>query len=114
MRLEDSFFDKYSDDFMDFIESHRVKKLLFNSEYKNIKDKISGIKKVYPNVINFLENNQTVTLNEEEQKAIFQILNLQGQLDLLEQKEVFKLGFKEAYIYFKSMNMLKEIHKKST
>lgn len=53
MRLEDSFFDKYSDDFMDYIESHRVKKLLFNSEYKNIKDKISGIKKVYPNIINF-------------------------------------------------------------
>lgn len=39
--------------------------------------------------------------------AILEIFELLGELDVIELKESFKLGFKEAYIYFNSMNMLK-------
>ena len=44
---------------------------------------------------------------EEELKVVSKILELQLEMDFIELKESFKLGFKEAYIYFESMDMLK-------
>ena len=46
-------------------------------------------------------------LNDEEENAIIEILKFQEEINLIELKEAFKLGFKEAYIYFESMDMLK-------
>lgn len=44
---------------------------------------------------------------EEELKVVSKILELQLEMDFIELKESFKLGLKEAYIYFESMDMLK-------
>ena len=106
-KLDEGFFDQYTDDFADYFENQRVMRIMLGSEYKKINKAICEIKVKHPNVTNFLEDEEIVKLNDEEEKAIIEILNLQEEINIIELKESFKLGFKEAYIYFKSMDMLK-------
>ena len=106
-KLDEGFFDQYTDDFADYFENQRVMRIMLGSEYKKINKAICEIKYKHPNVTNFLEDEEIVKLNDEEEKAIIEILNLQEEINIIELKESFKLGFKEAYIYFKSMDMLK-------
>ena len=106
-KLDEGFFDQYTDDFADYFENQRVMRIMLGSEYKKINKAICEIKDKHPNVTNFLEDEEIVKLNDEEEKAIIEILNLQEEINIIELKEYFKLGFKEAYIYFKSMDMLK-------
>ena len=106
-KLEEGFFDQYTDDFADYFENQRVMRIMLGSEYKKINKAICEIKNKYPNVVTLLEDGENVKLNDEEEKAIIEILNLQEEINMIELKESFKLGFKEAYIYFKSMDMLK-------
>lgn len=47
-----------------------------------------------------------VELTYDDENALNDLLSLQRELDIIELKEAFKLGFKEAYIYFESMDML--------
>lgn len=104
--FEEGFFDSYTDDFSDYFERHRILKLLEKPEYRTINKKICEIKEKHPNVIKFLEDKNILTLTDEDMKAILKIIELQFEIDSIEQKECFKLGFKEAYIYFESMDML--------
>lgn len=106
VKLDEGFFNQYTDDFLDYFESHKVSNIMQNIEYKKINQRICKLKEKYPNVILFLENGENVDLNYEEQNVINEILKLQEELNVTELKESFKLGFKEAYIYFESMDML--------
>lgn len=110
-KLDEGFFnhhtDEWSDYFTDYFENQRVSRIRLRHEYKEIEKAICEIKDKHPNVTNFLEDDEIVKLNDEEEKAIIEILNLQEEINMIELKESFKLGFKEAYIYFKSMDMLK-------
>jgi len=105
-KIDEGFFDTYSDDFWEYFDKHKVLNLLGKGEYKKINQKICKLKEKYPNVIKFLEEKEQVELSKEEQETIWSILELHGELDVIELKEAFKLGFKEAYIYFESMDML--------
>lgn len=106
-KSDEGFFDQYTDDFADYFENQRVMRIMLESEYKKINKAICEIKNKYPNAVTLLEDGENVKLNDEEEKAIIEILNLQEEINMIELKESFKLGFKEAYIYFKSMDMLK-------
>lgn len=110
-KLNEEFFnhhtDEWSDYFTDYFENQRVMRIMLGSEYKKINKAICEIKNKYPNVVTLLEDGENVKLNDEEENAIIEILKLQEEINMIELKESFKLGFKEAYIYFKSMDMLK-------
>ena len=107
IKLEEGFFDQYVEDFFEYFDKYKVSNIMKNREYKRINQQIGRLKEKYPNVTLFLEDKENIWLNNAEQKAILEILKLQGELDIIELKEAFKLGFKEAYIYFKSVDMLK-------
>ena len=59
------------------------------------------------NVLTFLEEREPIDLRDDEQYAMLNILEYETKLDIIELKECFRLGFKEALIYFNSMGMLK-------
>ena len=99
--------DDWADYFIDYFENQRVSRIRLKEEYKKIEKTICEIKDKHPNVTNFLEDEEIVKLNDEEEKAIIEILKLQEEIKEIELKEAFKLGVKEAYIYFESMDMLK-------
>ena len=110
-KLNEEFLNQYTDEwldyFADYFENQRVSRIRLRHEYKEIEKDICEIKHKYPNVVTLLEDGENVKLNDEEEEAIIEILNLQEEINMIELKESFKLGFKEAYIYFKSMDMLK-------
>ena len=89
-KLDEGFFNQYTDDFADYFENQRVMRIMLGSEYKKINKTICEIKNKYPNVVTLLEDGEKTKLNDEEENAIIEILKLQ-----------------EAYIYFESMDMLK-------
>lgn len=105
-KLDEGFFNQYTDDFLDYFETHKVLNVMKSKEYKKINQQICRLKEKYPNVILFLEDEENIDLNYTEEDVINKILKLQEELNIIELKEAFKLGFKEAYIYFESMNML--------
>lgn len=106
-KIEKSFLDEYSDDFNEYIDNNRLSRWCKIPEYKELYDKISSIKLKYPKVIKFLEDRNFDTLSNEELQAVRDILILEHQIDSIEEKEIFKLGMKENYIYLQNMDMLK-------
>lgn len=106
--LNDSFFNQYTDDFTEFFEDYKVHNFWKRKDYKDIDTQINNIKTENENVKNLFEGNCNAILSEDDQKEVIEILNLQQERDLIEQKECFKLGFKEALIYFTEMNLLKK------
>jgi len=101
-----SFFDTYSNDFFEYFDKQRLSKIMQEKDYREINQQICNLKRKYPKVILFLENKEYMKLNYLEEKTINKIIKLQEELNSIEIKEAFKLGFKEALIYFDSMNML--------
>ena len=104
--LCEGFFDEYSTDFYGYFDKHLVKNVIKKGEYKEIEDEIKEIKNKNPNLVAILEDKENVSLTREDVKNLNEILSLERELNIIELKESFKLGFKEAYIYFESMNML--------
>lgn len=100
------YIDEWAEYFADYFENQRVSRIRLKPEYQKLEKEICKIKNKYPNVVTLLEDGENIKLNDEEEKAIIEIQNLQEEINLIELKEAFKLGFKEAYIYFESMDML--------
>lgn len=104
--------NQYENGFEDFFEQQREENLLEREDYRDLQEQIKEFKEKYPKIQDFLENDQIVELTKEEKEAILEVDYLEGEMHVLELKEAFKLGFKEAMIYFKEMGML-VLHKKS-
>lgn len=104
--LYEGFFNKYSADFYEYFDKHIVENVIKKGEYKRLEDEIKKIKNKYPNLVTLLEDRENVDLSYTDEKALNEILSLEREINIIELKESFKLGFKEAYIYFESMNML--------
>lgn len=104
--LMDSFFNEYDNDFTQLMDSHREKKLANREDYKEITNETNEIISKNPNIKKYLQNEEIVDLTDKEKESILNYIELQEEIKLIEQKEAFKLGFKEAYIYFEEMDML--------
>lgn len=102
-----SFFDKYQDDFLEYLEDHKISTCMNREDYKKISKEIEDLKYRYPNVRIFLEEREPIDLRDDEQYAMLNILEYETKLDIIELKESFKLGFKEALMYLNNMGMLK-------
>ncbi len=100
-KVDSIFLDKYDDDFLEYLEENKMKNLSKQEKFKKLEEKEKKLKNKYPNISKFLGNKENIKLSVEEQKAILEILNLYEEKDVLEQKECFKLGFKEATILLK-------------
>ena len=106
IRIETTFFDEYSDDFMDYLEKNRMKILKGNTEYKKLTERIEKIKVANPNVRTFMEDKEAVELTDVELNAVLDILEVEDGIDTIEMKENFKLGAREMIIFLKQMRLL--------
>ena len=79
-----NFFDNYEEGFLEYLEVHKAQALK-----------------------TFLEEKEPIELRDDEQYAMLNVLDYEIELDVIELKESFKLGFKEALIYLNNMGMLK-------
>ena len=62
----------------------------------------------YPNVLALIEDNEVDSLNEEECQILQKLITLNMKMTTYEDREIFFLGARENYFYFRNMNLLKE------
>lgn len=108
-QLQESFFNKYSDDFLGFIQDYTKNKLENREDYKSVKEKLKKIKDDNPKLRlldDTIEDNAILELNYLEKNNLIKMMMLDDELQEIEKKEIFKLGFKEALIFFNEMGLL--------
>lgn len=102
------FFDEYSDDFYDYLNTNRVRMLKENAEYKELEVKREKVKVKAdnPNIRAIFEDKEAVQLTEDEVKAVLDMLEIEGDINTIETIENFKLGAREMLLFLKQMRLL--------
>lgn len=91
----DSIIQKNMLEILDFAEDQKYKNLKINARYNEIINEIEEIKNNYKKVKLFFEDEQITELTKEESKAIFDIIELENEINVLGQNEMFKIGLRE-------------------
>lgn len=104
-KLMNSFWNENGMNFMQYFEKHREEKLLNREDYHELEEQYKNIANQFPKALDFLENENVGGMTLEEQNAILELIDLKEQIKVIELKEGYKLGFKEAYIFFEEMGM---------
>lgn len=85
-------------DFLEYFEDYRYQKLINREDYKLLEYKKNKIISEFPNVRKFLEDGSiNIRLNNDEKKAILEILDINERINIIELKEAYKLGVNESY-----------------
>lgn len=105
-KIENGFLDEYYTDFYEYVDRNRVFKWMKKPEFQEINKQISDLKLKYPKVTAYIDEGKIEELTKEELKALRKVIDLNNKIEGLEEKEIFKLGMKENYIYLKNMDML--------
>ena len=100
-------YDIDSTELNELIDSKRIELKHKNLEYKKLSDKVSEIMENYPNILALIEDNEVENLNKEECKKLQKLLSLYSRMMDYEDREIFFLGARENYFYFKNLEILK-------
>ena len=92
----------------ELIDSKRIELKHKNLEYKKITDKVLEIMDDFPNVLALIEDNEVTNLNEEECQILQKLIRLNMKMTTYEDREIFFLGARENYYYFRNMNLIKK------
>lgn len=101
-------YDMDSIEFSELIDTARVELKNNNSEYKELQNKVSEIMEMYPNLQLLFEDDKVMNLNEEECKMLQKLVSLYLQMSDYEDREIFFLGARENYFYFKNLGIIKD------
>ncbi len=105
-KVMNSFINEHKDAFNEHFNFYVKDKLSNREDYKGIMDKIHALYEKYPNLREFIEDEKPTSFNVEETDAFCEWLGLYDSLKIIELLEAFKLGGKEAYIFFEEQGML--------
>ena len=91
----------------ELIDSKRIELRNKNEDYKKLRNQVCEIKEKYPNILSLLEDDEVENLNKEECKNLQKLLSLYSRMMDYEDREIFFLGARENYFYFKNLEILK-------
>lgn len=100
-------YDIDSGELSELIDSRRVALRNKNEDYKKLRNQVCEIKENYPNILALIEDNKVENLNKEECKNLQKLLLLYSRMMDYEDREIFFLGARENYFYFKNLGILK-------
>ena len=100
-------YDIDSGELNELIDSKRIELRNKNENYKKLRNQVCEIKEKYPNILSLLEDNEVENLNKEECKNLQKLLSLYSRMMDYEDREIFFLGARENYFYFKNLEILK-------
>ena len=100
-------YDIDSGELNELIDSKRIELINKNEDYKKLRNQVCEIKEKYPNILSLLEDNEVENLNKEECKNLQKLLSLYSRMMDYEDREIFFLGARENYFYFKNLEILK-------
>lgn len=105
-KVLDSFMNETNNLFSEFISKRMRKNLENREDYLELKTKRNNIYEKFSGIRNFIEDGEPMNFGQEETEAFYQIVSISEEMRILEIREVFKLGAKEAYIFFEEQDML--------
>ena len=100
-------YDIDSGELNELIDSKRIELRNKNEDYKKLRNQVCEIKEKYPNILSLLEDNEVENLNKEECKNLQKLLSLYSRIMNYENREIYFLGARENYFYFKNLEILK-------
>ena len=95
-------------DFNEMISDTKVALRNKNTTYKKLLNKVENIMDNYPNLQMIMEDDKDIYLTKNDCKMLQKLFNLQIEIQALEEQEIFFLGGREAYYYFKNIGIIKE------
>ena len=96
-----------SGELSELIDSRRIALRTKCEEYENLRKQVCEIKEKYPNILTLLEDNDVEILNTEECKYLQKLISLYSRMMDYEDREIFFLGARENYFYFKNLELIK-------
>lgn len=101
-------YDIDSGELSELIDSRRIALRTKCEEYEKLRKQVCKIKEDYPNILALLENNEVENLNSEECKYLQKLNSLYLKMMDYEDREIFFLGARENFFYFKNLELIKE------
>lgn len=101
-------YDIDSGELSELIDSRRIALRTKCEDYEKLRKQVCEIKEKYPNILTLLEDNEVESLNSEECKYLQKLLLLYSRMMNYEDREIFFLGARENYFYFKNLELIKE------
>ena len=105
---EKRLYDVDSIEFNELLDTARIEPKNDDLEYQDLENQVNEIMDKYPRIHSLFENDEVSNLNEEECKMLQNLISLYLQMSNFEEREIFFLGARENYFYFKNMNLIKE------
>lgn len=101
-------FNMESLDFSEMIDKAKVALRNKNIKYKKLQREFANIMDSHPNLQLICEYDTDITLDKNDIKMLQKLFNLNLEIRNFEEQEIFFLGGREAYFYFKNIGILKE------
>ena len=105
---EKRLYDVDSIEFNELLDTARIELKNDDLEYQDLENQVNEIMDKYPRIHSLFENDEVLNLNEEECRMLQNLISLYLQMSNFEEREIFFLGARENYFYFKNMNLIKE------
>lgn len=99
-------YDIDSSELNELIDNIKVELKNKNENYKNLHNQIFKIINNCPNISELVEGNEVVSLNQEECKNLQKLISLYLKMATYEDIEIFFLGARENYYYFKNIGII--------
>ena len=114
LKMEDmKLYDIDSGQLSELIDSRRIVLRKKCEDYEKLRKQVCDIKENFPNILALLEDNEVESLNSEECKYLQKLLSLYSRMTDYEDREIFFLGARDNYFYFKNLELIKEQIKNS-
>ena len=105
---ENKLYDMCSAEFCELIDRSRINLKTQNLEYKKLAEKLHKILDKNENLQLIIETNKEFELNKEECKMLQKLYHIFMRMYDYEEREIFFLGARENYFYFKNLGLIKE------
>ena len=102
----ETFVDRHSNIFEEYLSSVISKLRETNPEYRSIEEKIASIYRQYPKVITEFNTEKPSDLSEQECTALIEILELRNRLCDMQQEAIYFRGCYDSVGYLKKAGIL--------
>ena len=108
MEKIETFYEEYEDMFEEYLEDIRRTLRNNNEEYIKLQNEFHKILDKNENLVWILEGDiKDRNLSNDECFALSKLVQIYYDMQSIEEKEIFFLGSKEAYFFFKKIGILK-------
>lgn len=106
-KLLESFLNAQDRDFDRFFYEHIEKNVKNREDYVEVEKIRHNLMEKYPRLMELFDRDKVSLFSEEENEALLDIVRAESDRHSIDRREAFKLGFKEAIIFFIEQGMLK-------